>query len=100
MKTCPIIILCVLALFCILVLAMLLFFCYKNGERLTKAEMERKRMEQQALEAEKKVLEAYRRLYFDGKKAIFTNEKEKEKTVEESRKDYFEKLEKLCNFPQ
>lgn len=38
MKTCPIIILCILALFCILVLAMLLFFCYKNGERLTKAE--------------------------------------------------------------
>lgn len=87
MKTCPIIILCILALFCLLTLAMLLFFFYKNGERLTQKDLEYRRLEQQKEESKRKIEEAYRDQYLKAlKEAKDTN--------------YLETLKKLCNFPQ
>ena len=77
------IILCILALFCLLTLAMLLFFFYKNGERLTKKDLEYRRLEQQKEESKRKILEAYRDQYL---KAL----KEKEK-----KQEYIDALKKL-----
>lgn len=91
-----IIILCILALFCLLFFAMLLLFFYKNGERVTKAEIERKRLEQQTLEIERKIEETYRRLYFESIKAVFTDKELKDEDLKAKyRSMYFEKLEKL-----
>ena len=82
MKTCPIIILCILALFCILVLAMLLFFFYKNGERIARRDIEFARLEKEREESRLKLREMYRGKYLDTLKS-------------ESHQKYMEMLEKL-----
>ena len=95
MKTWPIIVLCVLALFCILVLAMLLFFFYKNSERIARSEIEYARMEKEREEARLKLREVYRSKYLEYLKGTFENDKLKDEEKNTSRTKYVEILEKL-----
>ena len=92
MKTCPIIILCIIALSFVLLLAILLFFFYKNGERLTKANLEYRRLDQEEKEQMKKVTESYRRLYLDGLKEFIKDEKLDDKKKQEYRDTYLNEL--------
>lgn len=95
MKTCPIIILCIIALSFVLLLAILLFFFYKNGERLTKANLEYRRLDQEEKEQTKKVTESYRRLYLDGLKEFIQDEKLEDKKKQEYRDTYLKELKHL-----
>ena len=95
MKTCPIIILCIIALSFVLLLAILLFFFYKNGERLTKANLENRRLDQEEKEQTKKVTESYRRLYLDGLKEFIQDEKLEDKKKQEYRDTYLKELKHL-----
>lgn len=96
MKTCPIIVLCIIALSFILLLAIiLLFFFYKNGERIAKANLEYRRLDQEEKEQTRKVTESYRRLYLDGLKEFIKDEKLDDKTKEEYRDTYLKELKHL-----
>ena len=95
----PFDILCVLALFIILVLYILLYFIYKTAERITANRREKERMAQEEEESKRKIVEEYRKKYFDalGQKALVDEMKKRDAKEFDA---YIDALKPLCKLPK